>query len=104
MTNTPTLYVIELPYTPNFHGDRKKLPNVICKVQSKRTRESSHFMDDQHKVHYVYGYLKGNIQNQIQPYIQVDKVVFDDVEALINILEVTFSDPDNIGMASPEPE
>jgi hypothetical protein len=44
--------------------------------------------------------LKGNAQNQIQPYIQTDKLWLDDVEALIKILEATFGDPDEVGKAS----
>jgi hypothetical protein len=59
-------------------------------------------LDDQHKLHYVYGYLKGNAQNQIQPYIQTDKISLDDIEVLIKILEAAFGDPDKVGMASGE--
>jgi hypothetical protein len=59
-------------------------------------------LDDQHKLRYVYGYLKGNTQNQIQLYVQNDKMSLDNVEALIKILEATFGDPDEVGMASGE--
>jgi hypothetical protein len=59
-------------------------------------------LDNQHKPCYVYGYLKGNAQNQIQPYIQTDNISLEDVEALIKILEATFSNPDEVGMASRE--
>jgi hypothetical protein len=50
----------------------------------------------------VYGFLKGNAQNQIQPYILPDKIKLDNVEALISILEATFRDPDQVGTASTE--
>jgi hypothetical protein len=59
-------------------------------------------LDNQQKLCYVYGYLKGNTQNQIQPYIQTDKISLEDVEALIKTLEATFGNPDEIGMASRE--
>jgi hypothetical protein len=59
-------------------------------------------LNDQHKLHYVYGYLKGNAKNQIQPYVQTDKISLDDIEALIKILEATFGDPDEVRMPSGE--
>jgi hypothetical protein len=101
-TNAPTLRAIELPHPPEYSGDRKELPNFISKVRSKLAGENGRFSDDQHKLHYVYGYLKGNTQNQIQPYVQTDKISLDDVEALIKILEATFGNPDEVGTASGE--
>jgi hypothetical protein len=102
MTNAPTLRAIELPHPPKYSGDRKRLPNFISKVHSKLAGENGRFSDDQHKLHYVYGYIKGNAQNQIQPYVQTDKISLDDVEALIKVLEATFGDPDEVGTASGE--
>jgi hypothetical protein len=102
MTTTLTLRAIELPHPTEYSRDRKELPNFISKVCSKLAGENRHFSDDQHKLHYVYGYLKGNAQNQIQPYVQTDKISLDDVKALIKILEATFGDPDEVRMASGE--
>jgi hypothetical protein len=102
MTNALTLRAIELPHPPEYSGDRKELPNFISKVRSKLVGENGRFLDDQHKLRYVYGYLKGYTQNQIQPYVQTDKISLDDIEALIKILEATFGDPDEVGMASGE--
>jgi hypothetical protein len=102
MTNALTLRAIELPHPPRYSGDRKELPNFISKVRSKLAGENGHFSDNQHKLRYVYGYLKGNAQNQIQPYVETDTFSLDDVEALIKILEATFGDPDEVGMASGE--
>jgi hypothetical protein len=62
-THTLTLRTIELPHPPEFSGDCKKLPNFIAKVRSKLAGENARFTDDQHKLRYVYGYLKGNAQN-----------------------------------------
>jgi hypothetical protein len=101
-TNAPTLRAIKLPHPPEYSGDRKELPNFNLKVCSKLAGENRCFSDDQHKPCYVYGYLKGNAQNQIQPYVQTDKISLDDVEALIKILEAAFGDPDEVGMASGE--
>jgi hypothetical protein len=50
----------------------------------------------------VYGFLKGNAQNQIQPYILPNKIKLDNVEALISILEAAFGDPDQVGTTSAE--
>jgi hypothetical protein len=102
MTNAPTLRAIELLHPPKYSGDRKELPNVISKVRSKLSGENGCFSDDQHKPHYVYVYLKGNTQDQIQPYVQTEKMSLDDIEALIKIFEATFGDPDEVGMASGE--
>jgi hypothetical protein len=64
-TSIPTTKPIELPHLPEFSGDHKELLNFISKVCSKLTGESSQYIDDQHKLRYVYGFLKGNAQNQI---------------------------------------
>jgi hypothetical protein len=85
MTIALTLRAIELPHPPQILAG-----------------ENGRFSDDQHKLPYVYGYLKGNSQNQIQPYVQTDKISLEDIEAIIKILEATFGDPDEVGMASGE--
>jgi hypothetical protein len=101
-TSIPTAKLIELPHPPEFSGDRKELLNFISKVCSKLTEESSQYTDDQHKLRYVYGFLKGNAQNQIQPYILPNKIKLDNMEALISILEAAFGDPDQVGTTSAE--
>jgi hypothetical protein len=101
-TSIPTPKPIELPHPPAFSGDHEELLNVISKVRSKLAGESSWYTDDQHKLRYVYGFLKGNAQNQIQPYILPNKIKLDNVEALISILEAAFGDPDQVGTASAE--
>jgi hypothetical protein len=60
MTNTLTLQAIELPHPPKYSRDRKDIPNFISKVYSKLAGENGYFSDNQYKLHYVYGYLKGN--------------------------------------------
>jgi hypothetical protein len=101
-TNAPTIRAIELPHPPEYSGDSKELPHFISKVHSKLEGENGRFSDDRHKLRYIYGYLKGNTQNQIQPYIETDKISLEDVGALIKILEAAFGDPDEVGMASGE--
>jgi hypothetical protein len=93
-TSLPIVKPIELPHLPRFSGYYKELLNFISKVRSKLTRESSRYIDDQHKLHYMYGFLKGNAYNQIQPYVLPDKINLENVEALISILEAAFGDPD----------
>jgi hypothetical protein len=102
MTTTLTLRAIELPHPPEYPGDRKELPNFISKVHSILAGENGCFSNDQYKLHYVYSYLKGNAQNQIQPYVQTNKISLDNIEALITILEAAFGDPDEVGIASGE--
>jgi hypothetical protein len=93
-TSLPTTKPIELPHPPEFSGDHKELLNFISQVCSKIGGESSRYIDDQHKLRYVYGFLKGNAQNQIQPYVLPDKIKLENVESLISILKATFGDPD----------
>jgi hypothetical protein len=62
---TPTLPIIKLPYPPKYSGEQKDLWNSISKVLLKLAGENRRFMDKQSRLQYVYGYLKGNIQNQI---------------------------------------
>jgi hypothetical protein len=95
-TSLPTVKPIELPHTPEFSGDCKEPLNFISKVRSKLAGESSRYIDDQHKLRYVYGFLKGNAQNQIQPYVLPEKINLANVEALISILEAAFGDPDQV--------
>jgi hypothetical protein len=102
MTNALTLWPIECPHPPKYSGDRKELPNVISKVHLKLAGEKGHFSDNQYKLCDVYGYLKGNNQNQIQPYIQIDNISLEDIEALIKMLSTTFSNPDDVRTASAE--
>jgi hypothetical protein len=95
-TNTPTLLVIELPHPPEFCGDSKELPNCISKVRLKFARENHPFIDEQYKLCYVYGYLIGNMQNQIQSFVQSDKIALDNVEAPVNILEAAFREANEV--------
>jgi hypothetical protein len=101
-TTAPTLRAIELPHPPEYSGDRKELPNIISKVHLKSAGENRCFSNDQYKLCYIYGYLKGNAQNKIQPYVQTNKISLDDIKALIKILEAAFSNPDEVRMASGE--
>jgi hypothetical protein len=101
-TSLPTIKPIELPYLPDFPGDYKELLNFISKGYSKRTRQSSYYINNQHKLCYVYGFLKGNAQNQIQPYVLPNKINLENIEVLISILKAAFGDPDQVGTASAE--
>jgi hypothetical protein len=101
-TSLPIVKPIELPHLPEFSGDCKELLNFVSKVHSKLDGESSRYINDQYKLHYVYGFLKGNGYYQIQPYILPDKIKLDNVEALISILEAAFGDPAQVGTTSAE--
>jgi hypothetical protein len=59
----PIANPIKLPYPPEFSGDCQELLNFISKVHWKLAGESSRYIDDQHELRYVYGFLKGNTQN-----------------------------------------
>jgi hypothetical protein len=102
MTTTPTLRAIELPYLPEYSRDRKELPNFISKICLKLAGENGYFSDNQHKLYYVYSYLKGNAQNQIELHIHTNQISLDDIKALIKILEAAFGNPNEVRMASGE--
>jgi hypothetical protein len=98
----PIFKPIEVPHPPEFSGDCMELLHFISKVRSKLARESLRYIDEQYKVHYIYGFLKGNTQNQIEPYILADRINFENIEELIGILNTAFGDPDQVGGASVE--
>jgi hypothetical protein len=62
-TSLPTAKPIELPYPLEFSAECKELLNFISTVPWKCAGESSRYINDQHKLCYVYGFLKGNAQN-----------------------------------------
>ena len=53
-------------------------------------------MDVQHRLAYAVGFLKGKAYEQILPLINEGNINIASVEALINLLENTFSDPDRV--------
>jgi hypothetical protein len=59
-TSIPTTKPIELPHLPEVSGECKELLNFISKIRSKLARESSYYIDNQYKLHYMYSFLKGN--------------------------------------------
>jgi hypothetical protein len=97
-----SLFSNRAPTSPEHSWDRKELLNFILKVHSKLAGGNGCFSDNQHNLCYIYGYLKGNAQNQIQPYIQTDNMSLQDIEASIKILEAAFGGPDEVRMASGE--
>jgi hypothetical protein len=101
-TSIPTAKPIELPHPPEFSGECKELLNFISNIHSKLTAISLCYIDYQHKLCYVYGFQKGNTQNQIQPYILPNKIKLENVESLIGILEATLGNPNEVGTASVE--
>jgi hypothetical protein len=50
----------------------------------------------------MYSLLKGNAQNQIQPYILPNNIKLDNMELLISILEAAFGNPNQVGTISVE--
>jgi hypothetical protein len=96
-TSLPTAKPIELPHPLEFLGDYKKLLNFISKAHTKLTGESSCYIDNQYKLCYVYSFLKGNTQNQIQPYVLPNKINLENMEALISILKAAFGNPNQVG-------
>jgi hypothetical protein len=95
--NAPNLQAIKLPLPTTFSGDCKDLPNPASNIHCKLHREDSHFTENQYKMHYIYGYLKGNAQNWIQSEIHPNKIQLNDVGSLSSILQGAFSDPNKLG-------
>jgi hypothetical protein len=99
-TALPHMKPIEMPYPHELSSNCKELLNFTSKVHSKLAGESTHYIDDQHKLCYIYGFLKGNAQNQIQPYLFPNKIKLKTVESLIVILKAAFGNPDEVGTTS----
>jgi hypothetical protein len=99
-TALPHMKPIKMPHPYELSGNCKELLNFTSKVHSKLAGESTHYINNQYKLCYIYGFLKGNTQNKIQPYLFPNKIKLKNMELLISILEAAFGDPDDVGTAS----
>lgn len=46
---------IDIPNPPTYDGDRTSLENFVSKLRAKLIGEDSRFLNEQHKMAYVYG-------------------------------------------------
>jgi hypothetical protein len=61
-TTLPIFKPIELPHPAKFSGDCIELLHSISNIYSKLAGECLCYIDEQYKVYYIYGFLKGNAQ------------------------------------------
>jgi hypothetical protein len=79
----------------NFLETKRNFSTSLPRSIPKLAGESSDYINAKYKLCYVYGFLKGNVQNQIQPYILPDKIKLENIESLISMLEATFCHSSN---------
>lgn len=87
---TPTWVLWRLQGAPKFD-----LQSTL-----KAHGDFSWFTDDQYKLCYVYGFLMGNVEKQIQLYVLADRINYKNVEAFVTILKAACRDPDQVGITS----
>ena len=71
-------------------------------VNIKLTGNAEQFPFDQHRLAYFYGRLEGNALAQVQPHITATEIMLENVTALLEILQISFVDPDPQGTAPRE--
>ena len=69
-----------------FSGNRKTYRTFKARLQTKLAGNARKFHDDQHKMMYITSLLKGNTHRMIYPYIVNDKINFNTIKALWDIV------------------
>jgi len=92
----------EISDPPKFSGNRKELRHFIAQLRIKLHGNATSFPTLQHRLSYAVGRLEGVAFGQVLPYIENDSVNLESIDALIQILEDAFGDPDRIATATRE--
>ena len=88
---------------PNkFSGDRKAYRTFKAQLHTKLAGDTLKFRDDQHKMIYITYLLEGNAHGMIYPYIVDDRLHFNTIKELWDILAWAYDDSDRRGTAERE--
>ena len=85
-----------------FSDDRKPSRTFEAQIQRKLAGDACKFRDDQHKMMYITSLLDGNAHRMIHHYIVDDRINFNPINQLWNILDCTSNDPNRRGTAERE--
>ena len=91
----PAHTVDKIPFPDKFDGTRSKLQAFTTQLQLKVVS----FPDEQSKLRLAINCLTGEAMDQVQQYVKADRIDLENVEALIDILEEAFGNPNCIAEA-----
>jgi hypothetical protein len=89
----------KIPDPPKYDGDRAALRPFLNHLLLKLSSDHDLFPDEQQKLAYTIGRLEGAAFNHLLPYVQPNGVTLENVDALVEVLETAFGDPDRVGSA-----
>ena len=85
----------KIPFRDKFDGTRSKLRAFTTQLQLKVVS----FPDEQSRLRLAINCLAGEAMDQVQQYIKADRIDLENVEALIDILEEAFGNPNHVAEA-----
>jgi hypothetical protein len=89
----------KIPDPPKYSGDRAGLRPFLTHLLLKLSSDNDLFPDEQKKLAYTIGRLEGSAFNHLLPYVHATGVNLENTEALVEVLETAFGDPDRVGSA-----
>lgn len=91
---------VNIPNPPEFEKGRSEYRTFKAKLGEKLRGDATKFRDEEHKLSYALGFLKGQAYEQVAPLRQAGDI--DTISKLIAFLDATFEDPDPSGTAERE--
>jgi len=90
----------EISDPPKFSRNRKELRHFISQLRIKLHGNAASFPTLQHRLSYAVGRLEGVAFGLVLPFIENDSVNLESIEALVQVLEDAFGDPDRIATST----
>ena len=84
----------DIAASEKFTVDRKSYRTFKAQLQTKLGDDTQKFRDDQHRMMYLTSLLKGNAHWMISPHIVNDRIDFNTIKELWDILDCAYEDPD----------
>ncbi len=89
----------KLPDPEPFNGKRDDLPSFVAGLRLKLLVNHDRYLTIRERLTYAFSRLTGSTKSQVLPFVTASSVNFDDVEALIAHLKLSFGDSDCKGTA-----
>ena len=90
---TATAHTVDkIPFPDKFDGTRSKLRAFTTQLRPKVVS----FSDEQSRLCLAINCLAGEAMDQVQQYVKADRFDLENVEALIDILEEAFENPNRV--------
>jgi hypothetical protein len=95
-SSTPARLSEKQPDPDKFTGDRKDLRRFLSQIHEKMTVNRDRFPNSQSRMSYVNSRLNGNPYAQVLPYIVRGICQLPDYEAILELLERAYGDPNRV--------